>query len=75
MMTGFKSKFNNPLNCFREPFKLSDGGEIAIDSGLNQNHSKLLIIVPGMLSSTHDHYIQTLISEADKNGFSWKLIN
>ena len=60
----------------REIFRLSDGGEVAIDlSPTIDNDKPLVVIIPGILSTIEDHYIQTQIQFAKNNGYEWCLIN
>ena len=47
---------------------------------IEQQRNKLespihLIVIPGLLSSIHDHYVQTFLEQADILGLNWSVVN
>ena len=85
----FNSKFGSK-NYNTGVFKLSDGGEIKIESNIryeqasreraainsvNETSKPLIIIIPGIMGTVDDHYHKTFTSTAEKHDYDWLLVN
>jgi predicted alpha/beta-fold hydrolase len=74
LMTFFKNVFNfYNFNYKRDIFTLSDGCSLAVDCAIKKNsnsdkskmneYKKILIIFPGVTSSSEDYYIKSLVED------------